>query len=435
MPTAVKLSVIGAGSAVFSVNLVRDVCLAEELAGSTVTLMDIDEGRLEVVHELARRYAAEVGADLRVQTTLDRERALREADFVVNTALPGGHDMVERERARIEELGYFRGLRLATTKRCLDLMMSVARDVERLCPEAWLIQSGNPVFEGCTLMTRQTGLNVLGLCHGHYGYREIADVLGLDRERVTFEAPGFNHCIWMTQFRHDGRDAYPLVDRWIEEESEDYWRAWQPHFAQTQMSPAAVHMYRLYGLMPIGDTSRALWADAWWYHLDEETKRRWWGPIGGFDSTEGWRRYLEGLEARIERIRELAASPDRRIADEFPPTPSGEQIVPIINALVNDRTGHFQVNVPNNGALAGVPDDVVVEVPAVVDGRGIRPLAVGALPQSVMLGVIWPRWLQMERTLAAWTTGDRRYLTQAVLHDHRTRSLEQAEEALGELIG
>ncbi|KPK64995.1 MAG: hypothetical protein AMK73_04275 [Planctomycetes bacterium SM23_32] len=435
MGTAVRLTIIGAGSAVFSMNLVRDVCLAEGLGGSTVTLMDVDEGRLDIIHELARRYADEVGADLNVEKTLEREAALRDADFVVNTALPGGHDRAERERAMTEERGYYRGLGHATVQRCLDLMMAVARDVERLCPAAWLIQVGNPVFEGCTLLTRQTGAKVLGLCHGHYGYREIADVLGLDREGVAFEAPGFNHCIWMTHFRYKGRDAYPLIDRWIEEESEDYWRTYQPHFAQTQMSPAAVHMYRFYGLMPIGDASRALWSDVWWYHLSEETKRRWWGPVGGFDSTEGWGRYLNGLEGRLAHIHRIAESPDARVSDEFPPRPSGEQVVPIIDALVNDRPGHFQVNVPNNGALAGVRDDVVVEVPAVIDGRGIRPLCVGRLPELIMLGVMWPRWLQMERTLAAYTTGDRRYLTQALLHDHRTGTWEQAEEALEALMG
>jgi alpha-galactosidase len=435
MASAIKLAVIGAGSAVFSLNLVRDLCLTEDLRGSTVSLMDIDEVRLDMVHEMARRYAAELGADLRFEKTTDRPGALRDAHFVINTALAAGHEHEEAERSLMEQHGYYRGIGLAARYRQFDLMLSVARDIARLCPNAWLIQCSNPVFEGCTLMTRQTGLKIIGLCHGHYGYREIARVLGLDLKHVTFEAPGFNHCIWMTHFRCKGADTYPLIDQWIEKESEAYWRTWQPHYGQTQMSPAAIHMYRFYGLMPIGDASRALWREAWWYHLDLAAKKRWWGPLGGFDSEEGWALYLANLRRSLERIREVASDPKRRVTEVFPPRKSDEQIVPIINALTNDRQGFFQVNVPNRGALAGIPHDVVVEVPAIVDGRGVRPLAVGGLPDQIMLGVMWPQWLQMERSLAAYLSGDRRCLMQILMADHPTRTWEQADQALNGLLG
>lgn len=434
MSTPIRLAVIGAGSAVFSLALVRDICLTEDLWGSEISLMDIDQHRLDMVYELARRYSSEVGADLRFEKTMDREAALTDAGFVINTALVGGHDHQEAERSLLEDHGYYRGVRLAASWRQFDLMVGVARDMERLCPNAWLIQSSNPVFEGCTLMTRETAINVVGLCHGHYGYREIVRVLSLELEHVAFEAPGFNHCIWMTQFRHKGRDAYPLIDDWIERKARAYWRTWQPRYGQTQMSPAAVHLYRLYGLMPIGDTSRSLWSEAWWYHVDVTSKKRWWGPLGGFDSGEGWALYLENLNDRVRRIHQVASDPSQRVSDVFPPEKSGEQIVPIIDALVNDHQGLFQVNVPNRGALEGFPDDVVVEVPAMIDGGGIRPLAVGRLPRRVELGVMWPRWLAMERSLAAYLTGDCRYLMQTLMADHRTRTWEQAEEMLDALM-
>src|SRR6185295_274298 len=117
----------------------------------------------------------------------------------------------------------------------------------------------------------------IGLCHGHYGYLEIARVLGLDPKRVTWEAPGLNHCIWLTQFRYDGQDAYPLLEAWIEREGERYWRE---HVAERtpdpQMSHGAIHQYRMYGLMPIGDTHRTQAQSCnWWYHTGLATKRRW----------------------------------------------------------------------------------------------------------------------------------------------------------------
>ena len=260
MPTVVRIAVVGAGSAQFSLGLIRDLCLTAELGGSTVVFLDVDPDRLATVATLAARYAAEMGSDLRVERTQEREAALADADFVVNTALAGGHGREEAERALLDQHGYHRGLHPAEGFfHQYDLMREVARDVERLCPDAWLIQSSNPVFDGCTLMTRETGAKVVGLCHGPFGgIRELVETLGLDPGGVAFEAPGVNHCVWLTQFRYHGQDAYPLLDRWIEEESAAYWSRAEPAYGETQLSPAAIDLYRFYGLLPLGDTSRAI---------------------------------------------------------------------------------------------------------------------------------------------------------------------------------
>jgi len=175
----IKLGVIGAGSAVFSLGLLRDLCATEGLYGSTITLMDIDKGRLDNIHKLATRYVDELKIDLKFEKTLSREVALKNADFVINTALVGGHDHQETQRAAGEKHGYYRGAPGRNYNQ-LRFILSVAKDMENICPDAWLIQSSNPVFDGCTLMTRETNTKVVGICHGHYGYRAIANVLGLD---------------------------------------------------------------------------------------------------------------------------------------------------------------------------------------------------------------------------------------------------------------
>lgn len=434
MSASIRLAVIGAGSAQFSLGLVRDLCLTESLHGSTISFMDIDAERLDVIHNLAGRYADELGADLRIERTTDRREALRDADFVINTALAGGHPQEEAERALGERHGYYRGLHITAANQ-FDLMLSVVRDMEGLCADAWLIQSSNPVFEGCTLMTRESDIKIVGLCHGPFGgYREMAQVLGFDLSQATLESVGFNHIVWLTDFRVQGQDGYPLLDAWIAQEAESSWQHWNPRYSETQMSPAAIDMYKRYGLLPIGDASRALWSETWWYHRDRATKQQWWGPLGGFDSDEGWAEYLVKLNRTITEMRDVARDRRQRVSDVFPPKMSGEQMVPLMDALANDRRGQFLVNVPNRGALPGVPENAVVEVPAVVDGGGIRPITVDPLPESIMLGAMWPSWLRMERLLAAYRTGDARYLSQIVLADHRTRTLEQADETVEEVL-
>ena len=426
----VKIGIIGAGSAQFSLDVVHDLCLTPGFAGSLITFMDIDEARLAAITTLARRFSEEMGVDLRFERTLEREAALADADFVLNTAAQA-HADEERQRAVWDEHGYYRGVRVPYLN--LDLMLSVARDVMRICPDAWLLQSGNPVFEGCTLMTRETGVKAVGLCHGFAAYHKIVRVLGLDLAEVSFEAPGVNHCIWMTGFRYRGEDAYPLLDAWIATEAAAYWAQPVGRFSDTQLSRAAIDMYRMFGLFPIGDTPRfggSQFISSWWYHTDFETKRRWYGSLGGFDSEIGWQGYLDKMDANAAAIMHAAHDQSTPVTEAFPPRLSGELIVPVIDALANDRQGIFQVNVPNRGALPGIADDVVVEVPALVSRGGIQPLRLDPLPRRLLNRVLTPKILEMELNLEVYQTGDARAWFHQLMFDHRTRSPEQAITAM-----
>jgi alpha-galactosidase len=435
MPTPIKLSVIGAGSATFSLGLVKDICLTPSLNGSLISFMDIDEDRLDAITKLAIRYAEELGADLRFEQTTDRTATLQDADFVINTASASSHYYQRDSRELVDKHGYYYGGRFRSGNYSnFKLMLDVARDMEEICPDAWLIQSGNPVFEGSTLMTRETSIKVCGLCHGHYGVYNIARVLGLEeQDKITWQAPGLNHNIWLTHFYYKGEDAYPILEKWIEEEGERYW---QTHIAERthdiQMSRGTIHQYRMFGLMPIGDTPRR---GGWWYHTDIETKKRWFGePWGGPDTHLGRPIHVEGLEKRLAQIKELIQNPNASIIEAFGSQKTREQQVPIIDGLVNDNEGQFQVNIPNHGALAGVPDDVVVEVPAIVNKKGIQPLRVHPLPKKIMLEQILPEWLEMERDLLSFATGDRSMLLYNVLEAGQTRSYDQAVAVLEDVL-
>lgn len=432
MPSSsVKIAIIGAGSAQFSACVLRDLCVTPGLKGSHVALMDIDAGRLELVGRLGQRLSAELNADLTFTRTTECAEALRGADFIINTAQVGGHDWTEAQRAMAERHGYYRGARLHDFGQAL-FFVEVARDIERICPNAWLIQSANPVFEGCTLMARQTSIKQVGLCHGHYGYLDIARVLGLDAKHVTAQTHGFNHWIWLTDFRYQGRDAYPLIDQWIANKAEQYWETHQPTFVDNQMSRAAIHQYQMYGLMPIGDTPRFC---GWWYHTDLATKKQWYGHLGGFDSEIGWAGYLEAMNQNIAKIERAARDERTPVTRTFEPKQSGEQIVPIIDALVNDVRGVYQVNIANRGPiLKGFPEDLVVECPAVVSGAGIRGVAVPQLPSRLVVGAMIPRWHRAELVVEALRTRDRNLLLNYLLADPRTRTLDQARRLLDEWL-
>jgi len=435
MSKAIKVSVIGAGSAQFSLGLVKDLCLTEGLAGSHVSFVDVDQERLDMIYKLGTRYAQQLGASLTFDKATDRRAALQDADFVVNTVYVLGH-VIEADMRQLaaDKYGYYHTGGQFGAYHQLRLMLDVAQDIAKVCPQAWLIQSGNPVFDGCTLMTRETGIKVCGLCHGHYGVYEIAYTIGLEHpERIVWQAPGLNHNIWLTHFIYEGKDAYPLIDEWIATKGEAYWRT---HVAErthdAQMSRGAVHQYHMFGLFPIGDTVRR---GGWWYHTDIATKKRWYGePWGGPDTHLARPYFVQTLEARIAEMTRWANDPQTDMVKAIGTEKTREQIVPIMDGLVNNNEGYFQVNVPNHGALSGLPDDLVVEVPAIVNQKGIQLVCVGALPPKIMLEQILPDWLETERELLAFKTGDRSMLLYGVLNHHQTKNYDQAVALLDELM-
>ncbi|MBM4460660.1 MAG: alpha-glucosidase/alpha-galactosidase, partial [Chloroflexi bacterium] len=181
-----KITVIGAGSAQFSLGLVKDLCLTEGLSGSHVTYMDIDQERLDMIYELGSRYGRQIGSKLTFDKTTDRSAALEGADFVINTAYVLGH-IVEAQMRKLaaDKYGYYHAGGFFGAYHQLRLMLDVAQDMEKICPDAWLIQVGNPVFDGSTLITRETSIKTCGLCHGHYHYMEVAQTIGIDPDKVT----------------------------------------------------------------------------------------------------------------------------------------------------------------------------------------------------------------------------------------------------------
>jgi alpha-galactosidase len=434
MSTPIRISVIGAGSAQFSLGLVKDICLTESLNGSQISFMDIDGDRLEMIHRLASRYANELGADLGFDLTESMADSMQDADFVINTASAHTHAMQRLIRETVESYGYYHGGGLGGGNyHNLQLMLDVVGTMERICPDAWLIQSGNPVYQGCTLMTRESDIKVCGLCHGHYGVHQIANTLGFDLDELTWQAPGLNHNIWLTHFLYRGEDAYPVLEDWIANEAEEYWRSHEAERTHDiQMSRGTIHQYRMFGLMPIGDTPRAV---GWWYHTSLPVKKHWFGePYGGPDTHIARPQHVQKLEDRLAHMETVADDPKASLIEAFGDTKTHEQQVPIIDGLVNNNEGYFQVNVPNHGALPGVPDDVVVEVPALVNAKGIQPVRVQPLPEKIMYEQILPGWLQMERELLAFRDGDRRALLFDALESNQTREYDQALSAVEEIL-
>lgn len=438
----IKIVIIGAGSIVFSSRLISDLVLAKEvLQGACVTLMDVNKKRLDRVYQLATSYAKKMGADIRFERTSSREKALRGADFVINTAFVPGYLNMEAERDIAESFGYYRGVGERVSDYYggvgayaqLKFLSELAQDMERLCPNAWLLQSANPVLEGSTLISRQTSIRVVGMCHGYAKFRDIQHTLDLCPEKIDFSVAGLNHCIWLTRFYYDGENAYPLLENWLETKATRFWQSEEYLFnpRNYQLSPAAFALYRMFGLFPIGDTVRSV--SPWWFHVDLATKKKWF-PAGGVDSEVGWICRMSENLALLKKTFQ-AVSEDPVVLNEiFSHLPSVEPHVPFICAKVTGKPVRLILNIRNEDTIPELPKDVYVEVPCRVDAESIIPENVPQLPKRLLLYVIIPRWLRMERILQAFLEGDRLALVLELTEDHRTQSWEQAVQTVEALL-
>ncbi|MGC8570354.1 MAG: alpha-glucosidase/alpha-galactosidase [Caldivirga sp.] len=444
-----KIALIGAGSAAWAIGLVKDLALIPSLSGSTVVLMDIDEGRLALVSRFAKRYVSEVKGNLNIVTTTDRREAIKDADFVVNSTLAKGHGHYERMREISEKYGYYRGINSVEWNMVSDyhtiwgyyqfkLALDIANDVVDYAPNAWLLNVSNPVFELTTLISRETKAKVIGLCDGYYAYKDLLRVLGLDEGKAEVEVIGVNHDDWLTRLKYNGEDAYHLIDEWINVKSSQYfekWREEQSNPFDVHVSPAAVDMYRAYGLWPIGDTVRS---GTWKYHWDLKTKQYWYGPLGGPDSEIGWAMYLTWHKIEFNELKRALENEAKPLTEHIPPVRSeGEPVTMVIEAMIEDKAKTIEVNVPNQGAIPGIQDDVAVEMPAVIDAKGVHRLSFSNLPKAwgrVLKYTIMPRVIRGEWAIEAFLGGGRDALFNWLIIDPRTKSNEQVNQVIDAIL-
>lgn len=435
---SIKISLIGAGSGCFSLGLVRDLCRSELLRGCTVSLMDVNPERLNAVHALCERYIGEIDGQMRFEKTLNREESLTGADFVISTALTASHERLQQGW----EIAFKHGFRFGGSYHVLydeafwinfyqlQFMEELTRDMLRLCPDAWHLMVSNPVVAGTTLIQRKyPQAKMVGLCHGYAMTHAISKLLGFAPEDISYQMPGVNHFVWMNQARLKGEDLFPILDRWLEEQGEAYWKDCP---ISAPLGKKRMDFYRRHGVVGIGDTiswTGACWP--WWYHSDDQVE----AAFGEHAPMDGWRGYFDGVARTAQNIIDLAGDPSRSVSDFLPQVAGDDLMVPMVESLACDVPRVLIVNTLNRGALVpGVPEDFEVEVPALCDGGGIHPIQTQPLPKHMISYILRDRVAPVEMELAAYEAGDLDFLEELVLMDKWAVSLEQVRAFVQEIL-
>lgn len=432
-----KIVIIGAGSTVFTPGLIADLTSSRHFADATVALVDINPDAAATMARYTERVARERGVGLRVEYASDRREVLAGADFVTVTIAVGGARAWERD-VRIPEAhgvwqtvgdsvgpgGVFRALRHVPE------LVAIAQDMEELCPDAWLFNYTNPLTALVRAVHKTSSIKAAGLCHGVLHTREdIAHALGVPHHELSVTVAGLNHLAWVLDMRHGGADLYPAF-----RELQRGWLASPPAPAADSdpyegFQEVSARLMEIYGYYPSPGDRHV--AEFFPFFLRQSDNGLAYGTQVGLDMTN---RILASRDDRWDRIAAQAegrADLDRALFDE---AREGERVVAIMEAIVTGQPLlELAVNVRNDGLIANLPREAVVEVPGVIDGRGVHGVAIGPMPEGIanMLGA---RSRQQELTVDAALTGDRQLALQALLADPLVPTVEAAAAMLDDAL-
>lgn len=427
-----KFAFIGAGSFIFTRNLVRDILSFPAFADSIIALMDIDDERLAYIKKAVDKIVAAGNYPAKIIVTKNRAEALEGADGVLCTVFNGGVDIW---RYDIEiPMKYNVNINIGDTRgpagifralRNIPLMLDICKDIERYCPDAIFLNYTNPMAMLCRAMQSETKVNVTGLCHSvQETAKTLSKWIAAPLNEITYLCAGINHQAWYLEFKWKGKDAYPLLRDAILSSQEIY-----------NNEQVRNEMFLHLDYYPTESSGHDSEYNAWFRKRPDLIEKYCthgtnWNP-GEYafslnkrkksDAAGGWKaeiqKWLNSDKLDINRGHEYAAY--------------------IFNAIFGDNTlFEFNGNVRNYGLIDNLPEGSCVEVPVVASKSGLRPIHAGALPTQ--LAIITSTNAQCEElAVEGALAGDPRKVFHAICNDPLTSavlSLEEIKSMVNELF-
>ena len=415
-----RITLIGAGSVTFARQLMGDILSDPALAESTITLMDIDAARLDTSRKLGVSLARRIAPRARVEATTERAEAIRGADYVINMVQVGMHaatltDFEIPRRYGLRQTiadtlgvgGIFRALRT------IPVVLGIVRDMERHAPDGVLLNYTNPMAMLCLAVFKSSAIQTVGLCHSvQHTSRQLAAYAGVPYEDVSYRVAGINHMAWFLEFRHQGRDAYPLL------------RAAMQRPQVYDQDRVRFEMLRRLGYF-VTESSEHFSEYVPYFIPHEGLIERFAVPI------DEYIRRSENNMQEFEQTRRLVEAGGAPEVEE-----SVEYAGRIIRAMETGEPYAFNGNVYNRGLITNLPADCCVEVPCLIDKNGVQPTVVGNLPPQ--LAALDRTNINVQQlTVEAALTGKREHVYHAVMLDPvaaATLTLDQMWALCDELI-
>lgn len=415
----IKLAYIGGGSTRAAGTMASFVHQGENFNGSEVVLIDLDEERLGIVQTITQKMARARGFDLTITTTTDRRAGLHDCDAVLTSFRVGGFEARYLDESIPLKYGvigqetqgpggFFMALR------SIHVTKGIIADMEAVCPNARLFNYTNPVNIVSEAVTHHTAIPAVSFCEGPImANREYALLLGLDPEKLDAVSIGLNHASWTVRHRYDGQDFIPMLQEGYERLRRD-----------PEMPPDELRMLELacrMGSLPSDYFQYYYFNDEILAELQAKPTTRAQDIMANVP--DYWSHYREQA---AKDIPELNPARSRGGIHEL------ELAIDAMDAIYNDRKEVLYVNVPNRGAIADFPDDLVVELVGYLDRNGVTSLTQGRMPRHVLGLVQMLGEYQALTAQAAWS-GTRIDAIRALASHPLILSLHKAEAIYNEM--
>lgn len=442
-----KIIIIGAGSAMFTIGVVSDLItagLATELG-----LVDIDPAALETAYKLIQKMIAARKASIRLTAATDRRKVLKDATVVIATIGVGGRRAWEQDVFIPRKYGISMPVGdtvgpggTSRAMRMIPTMVAIARDVIELAPDALFFNYANPMSPVCYAVQQATGAPMVGLCIGTYHTAlYLADVLGVKLSDLSYNVAGINHLTWFSEIYTGGQDAMPQLREYAQQvvqktqaavELAQKGQAELPHtdspFDSSFAEPFSWQCLHWFDAFPspgdrhITEFFPQMFRDGGYY-----------GKTLGVDEFS-FEKTIAAGDRIFAEMRADAIDPDP-LTEAYFSKHGGEQeqVVDIIQAIRNNQPKNFFVNLPNTGQAPNLPMHVVVETPAVTDGRGIHAIQQNSIPTAAA-GVLATRFSWVETVTQAALAGSREKFIQALILDGAVDSPDTAVKLAADLI-
>jgi alpha-galactosidase len=445
---APKITIVGGGSTHWTPRLLADFANTESLHDCRVALTDIDETSLPSMLTIAKHIVSTRHIAMEVTATTDLAAALEGADFVIIALSVGGFASMAHDLDIPARYGLWQPVGdsvgpggISRSLRSIPVALRIAREVERVAPQATVLNVSNPLTALCRAVSSQTTVRTVGLCNELVGLQFwLSLVFDVDMRAVDPVVAGVNHLPLVTALGIGDQDGFALLHDvldhpgqlegqpvWMAPPAASHWRRTDPTRDWTKADIVAnnrvkLEIFRRFGVLPgSADT-----------HVAEFFP---WFVTAASDQGRAWGVHHYGLAGHSQdKADDIEWAAELEGGGPIPAWSSGELVAPLIDAVVTDTTRSLPVNLPNGGQVTDLPDGVVVECMGTVDGSGVRPRDVasaGAAAEHLRRVVA-----SQELTVEAALTGDRRLVLQALLADPvgGTLPLEHATALTDELL-
>ncbi|MBD3214724.1 MAG: alpha-glucosidase/alpha-galactosidase [Candidatus Lokiarchaeota archaeon] len=375
-----KIVLVGAGSTSFGPSMFSDLYLSDLLKGSTVVLHDINKEKLEMIYELLEKENEMAGTKFILERTTDRREAFLEADFIINSIEVGNRMelwwqdyKIPRKHGSTQVLGECGGPGgTFHAFRIIPPILEIAQDIERICPDALLINFSNPMSRVCLAIKRATNINFVGLCHQiQFLERDIPRMLDKKLEDLKMTVAGLNHFGFLLDLK-DKKNDEDLMPKFNENAMEFF----KEHEDPFEFSKLTFEVYKRFGYFPHpGDNHLGEYIQFGKEFTETQDMVDW------INRTDRYNQLIYKRVQRYHRRLKKGRYPSKGMLYKVD---SGERAVPIIEAIIEDKnTSENSVNIPNDGIIENLPQDLVVEVPARVNKDGLHGIKLGTIPKKI----------------------------------------------------